>query len=163
MSYLCAIAAAQKSIEIGNAYFVPDDLAIDMLVAARQRGVRVRVVVPAINDSKFGRAVSRSRWGRLIEAGVEFHEYLPAMYHAKTMVVDDVFVTVGSANFDNRSFSINDEDAINVIDAAVAKTHLRVFEEDVKRSRPIDAKKFASRPFYARYCDSACGLFRSQF
>ncbi|MDB6167409.1 MAG: phospholipase D/Transphosphatidylase [Verrucomicrobia bacterium] len=163
MGYLCAIASAQKSIEIGNAYFVPDDLEIGMLIAARQRGVRVRIVVPAINDSKFGRAVSRSRWGKLIEAGVEFHEYLPAMYHAKTMVVDDVLVTVGSANFDNRSFSINDEDAINVIDREVAKTHVRIFEEDVKRSRPISAKEFLGRPFYVRFGDSVCGLLRSQF
>ncbi len=163
MAYLCAIAAARKSIEIGNAYFVPDDLAIEMLLQARARGVRVRVVVPAINDSKFGRSVSRSRWGSLLAAGVEFYEYLPAMYHAKTMVVDGVYATVGSANFDNRSFSINDEDALNVIDPAVARTLLKVFEDDVSKSRPILLEEFRNRPFYIRIADHVCGVFRSQF
>lgn len=163
MAYLCAIAAAKKSIEIGNAYFVPDDLAIETLVEARARGVRVRVVVPAVNDSRFGRSVSRSRWGRLLAAGVEFHEYLPAMYHAKTMVVDDVFVTVGSANFDNRSFSINDEDALNIIDPAVAREHLKIFEDDVRHSRPVTLDEFRHRPLYLRLADHLCGLFRSQF
>lgn len=163
MGYLCAIAAARKSIEIGNAYFVPDDLAIETLLQARARGVRVRVVVPAINDSRFGRSVSRSRWGRLLDAGVEFHEYLPAMYHAKTMVVDDVFVTVGSANFDNRSFSINDEDALNILDPAVAREHLKIFEDDVRHSRPITLESFRSRPWYIKITDHVCGVFRSQF
>ncbi|MBS0630303.1 MAG: cardiolipin synthase B [Verrucomicrobia bacterium] len=163
MAYLCAIAAARKSIEIGNAYFVPDDLAIETLIQARNRGVRVRVVVPAINDSRFGRSVSRSRWGGLLAAGVEFYEYLPAMYHAKTMVVDDVLVTVGSANFDNRSFSINDEDALNILDPAVAKEHLKIFEDDVRHSRPITLEAFSARPWYIRLTDHVCGVFRSQF
>ena len=163
LSYLCAIAAARKSIEIGNAYFVPDDLAISMLVAARQRGVRVRIIVPAINDSRIGRAVSRSRWGKLLAAGVEFYEYLPAMYHAKTMVVDDVLVTVGSANFDNRSFSINDEVALNVLDRDVARTHLQVFEDDLRHSRPLSLEEFRNRSIFIKLADHFFGLFRSQF
>ena len=163
ISYLCAIAAAKKSIEIGNAYFVPDDLEIEMLVAARKRGVRVRVVVPAINDSRIGRAVSRSRWDALLEAGVEFYEYTPAMYHSKTMVVDDVFTIVGSANFDNRSFSINDEDAVNIIDADVARDNLKAFESDVKHSNPITLQQFRDRGWFTRTVDYSFGIFRSQF
>lgn len=163
MAYMCAIAAAQKSIDIGNAYFVPDDLAIDMLVAARERGVRVRVVLPAVNDSRFGRAVSRSRWGRLLAAGVEFYEYLPAMYHSKTMIVDDIYATVGSANFDNRSFSINDEDNINVIDAAVASRLTQAFEDDMKNSRRVTLEEFRNRSIFVRLADHFCGMFRSQF
>ncbi|MDB6127664.1 MAG: phospholipase D/Transphosphatidylase [Verrucomicrobia bacterium] len=163
MSYLCAIAAAKKSIEIGNAYFVPDDLEIEMLIAARQRGVRVRVVVPAINDSRFGRAVSRSRWDALLAAGIEFYEYQPAMFHSKTMVVDDVFTIIGSANFDNRSFSINDEDSLNIIDANVARENLKAFENDVKQSHPISLEEFRHRGFFIRAMDHVCGLFRSQF
>jgi cardiolipin synthase len=163
MSYLCAIAAAKKTIDIGNAYFVPDNLAVRMLIDARKRGVRVRVVVPAINDSRFGRAVSRSRWAPLLEAGVEVYEYLPAMFHSKSMVVDGIFVTVGSANFDNRSFSINDEDALNVIDAKVAGDFERAFETDLKQSRPVDPEKFLNRSVFRRMSDEACGLLRSQF
>ena len=163
MAYLCAIAAAKKTIDIGNAYFVPDNLEIDMLVAAQKRGVHVRIVVPAINDSRFGRGVSRSRWGKLLEAGIEFHEYLPAMYHSKTMVVDGLYTIVGSANFDNRSFSINDEDALNIIDASVAQENLKAFESDVRQSRPITLESFQNRGFFLRISDHLCGLFRSQF
>ncbi len=163
LGYLCAIAAAQKTVAIGNAYFVPDDLAIETLLAARKRGVRIRIVVPAINDSRFGRAVSRSRWERLLAAGVEIYEYLPAMYHAKAMVVDDIFVTVGSANFDNRSFAINDEDALNIIDPAVARAHLQAFEHDVTQSRPVSWDAFQHRSIFLRLADQFCGLFRSQF
>lgn len=163
MAHLFAIAAAKKSIDIAHAYFVPDDLAIDMLVAARERGVRVRVIVPAINDSRFGRAASRSRWGRLLEAGVEFHLYQPAMYHVKSMVVDGVFVTLGSANFDNRSFAINDEVTLNIYDRDVAAEHQEIFDDDLKRSTPLTREEFENRPWYIKASDQFCGLFRSQF
>lgn len=162
-SYLLAIAAARKTIDISHAYFVPDDLAIDMLIAARKRGVKIRVIVPAINDSRFGRAASRSRWGKLLAEGVEFYQYEPAMFHCKTMVADDLFVTIGSVNFDNRSFSINDEDALNVIDPKVAADHERVFEDDLKHSKPLTREMFEHRPFYIKLADHFCGLFRSQF
>lgn len=163
LGYLFAIAAARKSIDISHAYFVPDDLAIDMLVAARQRGVKVRVVVPAINDSAFGRAASRSRWGRLLEAGVEFYQYLPAMYHPKTMAVDDALVIVGSANFDNRSFAINDEVTMSILDRKLAADHKRMFEGDLEKSAPYTFPEYQARPFYIKATDAFCGLFRSQF
>src|SRR5262249_29760481 len=116
LAYLLAIASARKSIRLAHAYFVPDDLAVEMLVAASQRGVAIDVIVPWRNDSRFGRAAARSRWGPLLAAGVRFHQFLPALYHCKVMIVDDVLVSVGSINFDNRSFSINDEVNINVLD-----------------------------------------------
>jgi cardiolipin synthase A/B len=163
LGYLFAIAAARKSIDIGHAYFVPDDLAVEMLLEALSRGVKVRVVVPAFNDSKFGRAAARSRWGKLIAAGAEFHLYQPAMYHAKTMVVDDVHLTMGSANFDNRSFSINDEVTLSVLDVKVAAEHLRIFADDIAHSKPLTREEFEGRPAYQKLLDSICGLFRSQF
>lgn len=162
ISYLLAIAAARKSIDIEHAYFVPDDLAITMLVQARERGVRVRVIIPEKNDSRFGRAAARSRWGELMTAGVEFYQYQPAMLHSKTMSVDDFFVTVGSVNFDNRSFSINDEIALNVLDRGVATEHLRMFEHDLTKSKPLTREEYESRPFYVKWTDKFCGLFRSQ-
>ncbi len=163
LAYLFAIASARRSIDISHAYFVPDDLAVQTLIAARQRGVRVRVIVPAINDSRIGRAASRSRWGPLLDAGVEFYQFEPAMYHCKTMIVDDEFVTVGSANFDNRSFSINDEVGVNVLDREVAADNERVFADDLRRSRPLTRAEFAARPFYIKLADHLCGLLRSQF
>jgi cardiolipin synthase len=162
ISYLSAIAAARKSIRISHAYFVPDDLVIEMLLAARDRGVRIEVIIPAVNDSRFGRAASRSRWDALLAAGVEFHAYQPAMYHPKVMIVDDVFLTIGSVNFDNRSFGINDEVAINVLDHEVARAGLKLFEDDLKASRPLTLQEFRSRPWWQKRVDWFCGLFRSQ-
>lgn len=162
VSYLLAIASARQTIDIEHAYFVPDDLAERELLEARARGVRVRVIVPARNDSRFGRAASRSRWGVLLAAGVEFYRYQRAMLHAKTMGVDNTFVTVGSVNFDNRSFSINDEVALNVLDPGLAADHRRMFEQDLKYSSRLSAAEFAARPFYIKLADRFCGLFRSQ-
>jgi cardiolipin synthase len=157
-----AIAAARKSIRISHAYFVPDDLAIDMLLAARRRGVQIDVVVPAHNDSRFGRAASRSRWGTLLAAGVQFHRYVPAMYHPKAMLVDDIFFTIGSVNFDNRSFGINDEVNVNVLDRDVVRAAEKLFEEDLAQSEPLTLEEFRARPWWQKVLDHFCGLFRSQ-
>lgn len=163
LGYFFAIASARRTIDISHAYFVPDDLAIEQLVEARKRGVRVRVIVPASSDSAFGRAASRSRWSRLLENGVEFYQFSGSMFHCKTMVVDDTFVTVGSANFDNRSFSINDEVTLNVLDPAVATEHERIFANDLRRSHRLEPEAFFSRPWWIKAADWFCGLFRSQF
>ena len=162
IAYLAAIAAARQSIQIANAYFVPDDLMVEMLIAARERGVRLQVIVPGVNDSRFGRAASRSRWGKLFAAGVEFYSYQPAMFHSKTMMVDDLLTTVGSTNFDNRSFGINDEVNVNILDARVAHRSRLIFEADLARSHPITRAEFESRPAIVKAFDRFCGLFRSQ-
>ncbi len=158
--YVTAISNARKCVDIANAYFIPDDLAIEAMVAARERGVRVRVVAPAINDSRFGRAASRSRWGKLLAAGVEFHLYHAAMYHAKTMAVDDRVVVIGSANFDHRSFRLNDEILANFIDPTLAAAHRAMFERDVGDSHPLTLAEFRSRPIYIKIADHLAGMFR---
>jgi cardiolipin synthase len=163
LGYLFAIASARKSIDISHAYFVPDDLAVEMLVEARKRGVRVRVIVPKNSDSAFGRAASRSRWPQLIEAGVEFYQYTGAMFHVKSMIVDDRLLTLGSANFDNRSFSINDEVTLNILDAGIAADHERIFADDMKKSVRLEPEEYFGRPWYIKAGDKFCGLFRSQF
>ncbi|QYM78436.1 hypothetical protein K0B96_14195 [Horticoccus luteus] len=162
MSYLLAIAGARKSIRIEHAYFVPDDLSTRMLLLARDRGVKVQVIVPAKNDSHFGRMASRSRWGPLLAHGVEFYLFEPAMLHCKVMIVDDVFVTIGSVNFDNRSFSINDEVSANIIDADVARKNVAVFNHDLKNSRRLTQQEFENRSVWEKGADWFCGLFRSQ-
>lgn len=163
LGYLFAIASARKSIDIEDAYFIPDDLAIDMLLDARQRGVRVRIIVPSYSDSAFGTAASKSRWGRLLDGGVEMYAYTRAMFHCKTMVVDGALVTVGSSNFDNRSFSINDEVTLNVLDPRVAADHERIFAADLRSGRRIDPRAFHARPWWVKATDDFCGMFRSQF
>ena len=160
ISYLLAIASARKSIRIAHAYFMPDDLAIDMLLAARARGVTIDVIVPEFNDSSFGRAASRSRWGRLLEAGVTFHKFQPSMYHAKMMIVDDSYFTLGSVNFDSRSFGINDEANVNVLDRTVAAQALQLFAQDLRQSETVTLAQFNARPTWQKLADHFCGLFR---
>lgn len=159
---LLAIAAARKSIRLGHAYFVPDDLVLEMLVRACKRGVDVQLVVPLENDSRISRAASRSRWGPLLHAGAEIHRYEPALYHSKTMIVDDVFVSIGSVNFDNRSFTINDEFNLNLYGRDAARPHLEVFERDRARSRPYTPEDHDRRPIFVKVFDAACGLLRLQ-
>ncbi|MET0261499.1 MAG: phospholipase D-like domain-containing protein [Rariglobus sp.] len=162
ISYLVAIAAARESIQISNAYFVPDDLAVEMLLAARARGVRIEVIVPGVNDSKLGRAASRSRWGKLLEAGAEFHLYERAMLHSKVMSIDGTFTTVGSTNFDNRSFGINDEINVNMLDAEMTRRAREIFADDLRDSRPLTREEFESRSVFVKLFDHLCGMFRSQ-
>jgi cardiolipin synthase A/B len=161
-AHLLAIAAARESIKLSHAYFVPDDLAIKMLLAARQRGVEIEVIVPEKNDSRIGRGASRSRWGPLLEAGVRFYQYQPALYHCKVMIVDDVFVTVGSVNFDNRSFRINDEANINVLHRPFAREQLRIFDEDKSDSVELTYDDYRNRPIWVKLTDHLSGLLRSQ-
>lgn len=163
LGYFFAIASARKSIDISQAYFVPDDLAVRTLLDARRRGVRVRIIIPLNSDSAFGRAATRSRLQPLLDGGVEFYQYTGSMFHCKTMVVDDALVTVGSSNFDNRSFSINDEVTLDILDPKVAAEHERIFAQDLKRSRRLDPIAFAHRPWWRKAGDAFCGMFRSQF
>lgn len=163
LGYFFAIAAARRSIDIEQAYFVPDDLAIEMLLEARKRGVRVRVIVPKFSDTAFGRLASESRWDKLLAGGVEFYRFGAAMFHCKTMVVDDDLVTVGSVNFDNRSFAINDEITVNVLDAKIAADHERIFAADLSHSERIAPETFLHRPWWEKAAEDFCGMFRSQF
>src|SRR6185503_18770981 len=121
LMYLLSITSAVRSVRIANAYFVPDSLSVASLVSAQRRGVRVEIIVPGRHtDATVVRKASRSRWGDLLEAGIALYEYQPTMYHTKVMVVDDLWTSVGSTNFDNRSFRLNDEANLNILDAQFA-------------------------------------------
>ena len=118
LMYLMAITAARDSIQLANSYFVPDAMTTAALAAAARRGVKVRIITPGEHiDAEIVRKASRAGWGDLLQAGIEIAEFAPTMFHVKSMVVDDLFVTVGSTNFDNRSFRLNDEANLNVLDA----------------------------------------------
>lgn len=147
LMYLMAIAAADRSIDLEAAYFVPDELIIKSLQEARKRGVRVRVLVPGEHiDSDTVRLASKASWGPLLEQGVEIHEYLPTMMHNKLLIVDRELVSVGSTNFDSRSFRLNDEASLNVYDKGFAAKMTGVFEEDLKHSRPYTHQDWLNRP-----------------
>lgn len=158
--YLYSIAAARKSIRLSHSYFVPDNLAIDALVAAANRGVKVEIIVPGKIDWNIVRRAARSRWDRLMAAGIHFYEYQPAKYHCKVMIVDDAWVTCGSINFDDRSFRINGEGNINIYDPRFAARQIEIFEQDKARSVPIDSKVFKKRPLRVRIVENFWGLFR---
>jgi cardiolipin synthase len=158
--YLYSIAAARKTIRLSQSYFVPDNLAIDMLVEARKRGVKVEIITPGIIDANIVRRAARSRWDKLMLAGVDFYEYQPARYHCKVMIVDDIWVTCGSVNFDDRSFRINDEANINIYDREVAARQIAIFENDKTKCVKIERKAFRHREWYIRCVENFCGMFR---
>ena len=163
LMYLLSLASATRSVRLSMSYFVPDDVAIDTLVAARARGVQVQIIVPGpLMDIAVVRRASRARWGRLLEAGAEIHEYMPAMYHCKVMIVDELWVSVGSTNFDNRSFAVNDEANLNVLDARFAQRQVAIFEDDLRRSRRITLEEWQSRPWRERIVEWMAGQIGSQ-
>ena len=164
LMYLLSIASATKSIRLQAAYFVPDDLAIDTLVTARKRGVTIEIIVPGPNtDSEIVQGASRSRWAALLDAGVLIYEYQPSLYHCKVLIVDDVWVSVGSTNFDNRSFRLNDEANLNIYDAAFAAEQVTVFESDKSVSRRMTRADFRNRSTLGKMFDAVAGLLRQQF
>ena len=163
LMYLLSIASAEKTIHLASSYFVPDDLAIETFVAARARGVSVQIIVPGEHiDAHVTRRASRSRWGPLLEAGVEIFEYQPTMFHCKVMVVDTLWVSVGSTNFDNRSFRLNDEANLNVLDPDFAAGQVRTFEQDRSRGRLVSLEEWKHRPLGEKVKEFAAGLIRSQ-
>jgi cardiolipin synthase len=142
LMYLLAIASAQKTLRIENAYFLPDELIRNELLAAAKRGVKVEIIVPGkLIDQKLVRAASKRHWPELIKAGIKIHEYQPTMVHVKLIVVDETFVSVGSGNFDNRSIQLNDEANLDVLDRNFAAQQTRLFEMDKKQSREVTLDK----------------------
>ena len=163
LMYLLAITAAERSIYLSSAYFVPDALTLRALVDAARRGVRVQIITPGENmDADTVRAASRARWGDLLAAGAEMHEYQPTMYHCKVMIVDELLVSVGSTNFDNRSFQLNDEANLNIYDEVFARQQIAIFRNDLKRSRRITLDEWQSRPLREKVVERAASLFGAQ-
>jgi cardiolipin synthase len=163
LMYHMAITAAERSIDLSMAYFVPDELSSQILLVALKRGVKVRMITPGkITDTETVRAASRGTWGPLLEAGAEIHEYQPTMYHCKVMIIDQLLVSVGSTNFDNRSFRLNDEANLNVYDAAFAARQTRIFEQDLTRARRITLEEWQNRPFTEKLRERLALLLDSQ-
>jgi cardiolipin synthase len=157
------LAAATKSLRVTNAYFVPTPAFVEALCAARARGVEVAVITPGPHiDQPFVRRASRHTWRQLIAAGVEIHEFQPAMVHAKTLVIDDAVTLVSSINFDPRSFSLNAECGIVVADRGLAAEMARVFSADLARSTPVTAATLRSLTVGTRTMDALYYWCRAQ-
>ena len=163
LMYHLSITAAKDAIDLSSAYFVPDELTTRILTDALRRGVKIRIITPGeIIDTDTVRAASRGSWGPLLKAGAEIYEYVPSMYHCKVMIVDKLLVSVGSTNFDNRSFRLNDEANLNIYDTAFAARQTRIFEDDLEHSRQVSYQQWEARPLKEKMMERLALLLESQ-
>jgi cardiolipin synthase len=162
--YSISLAAAAKEIWVANSYFLPDEATAGLFVAAAKRGVDVRVIVPSDeqNDVPATKAAGRSAFGPLLEGGVKIFEYQPTMFHLKTMVVDGIFSTLGSANFDDRSFHLNEEINLFVYDAEFAGLMKERYRRVLLRCRPYTHATWKERPLKKRVTEWLARPFRSE-
>ncbi|AET94389.1 phospholipase D/Transphosphatidylase (plasmid) [Burkholderia sp. YI23] len=163
LMYLMAITAATRSIHLSSAYFVPDKLTINAIVEAARRGVEVRIITPGKRiDTHTVREASRACWGDLLAAGVEMFEYQPTMFHCKLIVVDEYLVSVGSTNFDSRSFKLNDEANLNIYDRDFARQQTAIFDDDVTHAKRITLDDWRRRPLAEKLIERIVALLDSQ-
>ena len=163
LMYLLAIAAAERSIDLQAAYFVPDKLILRALMNAEKRGVQVRIILPGkYIDSDAVRLSSRASWGDLLLSGVEIYEYEPTMMHNKLLIVDQSMVSVGSTNFDSRSFELNDEASLNVYDCGFARRMTQVFNEDIGRCVRYSYEMWSRRSWKEKFAERIIRPLRSQ-
>jgi cardiolipin synthase len=161
--YFLALACAKKSIDLTAAYFAPRPAFVEALCEAAGRGVDVRVLVPGAHiDKQFVRVAGRAAYEELLDCGVRLFEYGPTMLHVKTLVVDGAWSTVGSVNFDNRSFQLQDEATLCVQSEAVARRLTEQFERDLRVSEEIHEKRWAGRPLRQRVREQAMVLARRE-
>jgi cardiolipin synthase len=157
------LASARHSISITTPYFLPDKSLMKELCRAVDRGLRVRVLVPGRkSDHMVTRSTSRAGYGELLKAGAEVYEYQPSMIHAKVLCIDDLWVVIGSTNFDNRSFGINDEVNLAVRDSDVATRFERDMALDLEQSRHISLEEWRHRPVTERATELMGMVFERQ-
>ena len=161
--YIISIVSAVKSIYIANAYFVPDADTIRALEGAVRRNVDVRVIVPGeFTDVPIVRQASRWHYEMLLRRGIRIFEYQPTMMHAKTMVVDGAWTTIGSSNFDDRSFRLNDEVNVNIYDDGIGAQMEAMFHADLARSEEITLRKWFRRGLLDRVKEKVAEIFKPQ-
>lgn len=161
--YFLAIACARESIDLTAAYFAPRPAFVEALAEAARRGVRVRVLVPGQHiDKQFVRVAGRAVYEELLDAGVRIWEYCPTMLHAKTMTVDGAWSSVGSVNFDNRSFQLHDEATLCVQSTGFAGLLAEQFEKDLAVSEEIRERRWDRRPLHQRALEQTLVRFRRE-
>ncbi|HEY2468617.1 MAG TPA: phospholipase D-like domain-containing protein [Terracidiphilus sp.] len=157
------LASARHSISITTPYFLPDQSLMDELRRAVERGLRVRILVPGRkSDHMVTRSTSRAGYGQLLKAGAEVYEYQPSMIHAKVLCIDDLWAVIGSTNFDNRSFGINDEVNLAVRNSAVAMRFEQDMAHDLEQSRRISLEEWEHRPVTERATELIGMVFERQ-
>ncbi|MCA1630265.1 MAG: phospholipase D-like domain-containing protein [Acidobacteria bacterium] len=146
------LAAAGESILITTPYFLPDRSArAEMVRAIRERGVKVRIITPGKDtDHAMTRGASRRLYGDLLEAGAQIYEYQPTMIHCKTLVIDGKWSVVGTTNFDNRSFGLNDEVNLAAFGEGLAARIAEDFRRDVAESKLVTYEQWKRRPVFER-------------
>ena len=164
LHHLC-IGYAKKRIRIQNPYFMPDPAGTRALVAAARRGVDVRIMIPALTatDSPLISRAGRFQFQRLLEGGVRIFEYQKTLLHQKVIAIDGVWCGIGSSNFDDRSFEINDEVIVGIADAGLTGELERIFEDDARECVEVDLETWKARPWRIRLLDGVLYLFNEQF
>ena len=163
LMYFLGVAAAGRSIDLAASYFVPDSLLVDALMAARRRGVRVRLLMPGPHiDSLTVKIASKADWGTLLDAGAEIYVYQPTMLHTKLLVIDAHFVSVGSTNFDIRSIRLNDEASLNVYSNDFASQMTAAFEADLIAAESYSLARWKNRPLREKLVEKVLLLVKSQ-
>jgi cardiolipin synthase A/B len=163
LMFIVSIVSAKKAIYISSAYFLPDHDTIRAFEGAVRRGVDVRVIVPGeYTDVPIARHAGRLYYGHLLRRGIRIFEYQPTMMHAKTMVVDGIWTTVGSSNFDDRSFRLNDEVNVNIFDESIAAQMEKMFFEDLARSEEITRRRWLTRPWLDRLKERVSSWLKPQ-
>jgi cardiolipin synthase len=163
LMYLLSIAAATKTIQLSMAYFAPDEVALAALSAALDRGVKIQILLPGpYTDTQFVASASRATWGALLVRGAEIYQYQPTMFHCKVLVVDGLWTSVGSTNFDSRSFRLNDEANLNIYDAQLAARQIEVFNNDLQKSKRVTYEEWLARPWTEKLADRLASLFGGQ-
>lgn len=162
--YYLAINAARREILIQNPYLLPDEQAIAALQEAVKRGVDVRVMVPSddATDSPIVQHASHHHFGTLLRRGVKLYEYQPTLLHQKIIVIDGLWSCVGSTNFDDRSFQLNDEISVGFVDPAIAAQLRAAFADDLKKTRQRHFKEWQDRSLWHKMIDGLAYLGRSQ-
>ena len=163
--YYLAIKAARHEIIIENPYLLPDKDAIAAMEEAVKRGVSVKILVPATKstDSPIVQHASHHLFGTLLKRGVRVFEYQPTLAHQKLMVVDGLWSCVGSTNFDDRSFQLNDELSMGVVDAAIAGQLIAAFNDDARKSKERHFDEWQHRPLWHKTIDGLAYLAHGQF
>ncbi len=147
LMYTQAINAATRRLWIASPYFVPDDAIVQSLQLAALRGVDVRILIPEVSDNRLVKLAAYSYFDEVSSTGVKFYRYQAGFLHEKAMLIDDNFATVGTANFDNRSFRLNFEITVVVAEPEFAQNVRRMFEDDFANSRMMQADEYASKPY----------------
>jgi cardiolipin synthase len=160
-----AIKAARREILIQNPYMLPDAEAIEAMAEAVKRGVDVRIMMPSdhATDSPVVQHASHHHFGTMIKRGIKVYEYSRTLLHQKVMVVDGLWSTVGSTNFDDRSFQLNDEISMGVVDPVVAAQLRAAFFEDLRHAQKRELEAWQNRGTWHKVVDGVAYLGRSQF